>query len=429
MIIDGKKAFFKGSIKVPGDKSISHRTIMISSIAEGESEIENYLFSDDTQRTIDCFKDMGVNIVSKGNVLTVEGVGLNGLMKPNGPLYCGNSGTTMRLISGILIGQKFSSTIIGDKSLNKRPMNRIIMPLTKMGGNIKGVEEKYPPLKIYPNTNLNGIYYPMPIPSAQVKSAILLASLYSNGETSIEEHGLSRDHTERMLEYYGGDIFVNENIINIKGGAVLKGKKYIVPGDFSSAAFFIVGALTVKNSKINIVDVGLNERRIGLINVLKEMGGNIRVNNLREQCNELIGDIYVKYSKLNGVDISGDTISILVDEIPILAIAASLAEGTTTIRDAQELRYKETDRLNVLSIELKKMGVNIEEIDDGLVIHGRESLKAAVLDSHMDHRIAMALSIGALNGEGKSVIENSDCVSISYPGFYQTMFDNLIFQK
>lgn len=429
MIIDGKGACFKGNIKIPGDKSISHRTVMISSIAEGESEIENFLFSDDTQRTIDCFKDMGVNIVSKDNVLIVEGVGLNGLMIPNGPLYCGNSGTTMRLISGILIGQKFSSTLIGDSSLNKRPMNRIIMPLTKMGGNIKGVEEKYPPLNIYPSTNLNGIYYPMPIASAQVKSAILLASLYSNGETSIEEYGLSRDHTERMLKYYGANILVDENIININGGAMLKGKKYIVPGDFSSAAFFIVGALTVKNSEINILDVGLNKRRIGLINVLKEMGGNIRVNNLREQCNELIGDIHVKYSKLNGVDISGDDIGIIVDEIPILVVAASLAEGTTTIRDAQELRYKETDRLNVLAMEFKKMGANIEELDDGLIIHGRESLKPAVVDSHMDHRVAMALSIGALNGEGKSVIENSNCVSISYPEFYQTMFDSLIFEK
>jgi len=427
MIIEGRNAYLKGEIVVPGDKSISHRSIMIGSIAEGVTEIENFLLSEDTLATIECFKNMGVNITSKNGTIEVKGVGLNGLKLPQKPLYCGNSGTTMRLISGILIGQVFSSTLIGDDSLNRRPMKRIMEPLRKMGGLIGGEEDEYPPLQIHPTQNLSGIYYEMPIASAQVKSAILFASLYSKGETAIVEKVFSRDHTERMLKYFGADINKKDNIIFIKDVQSLEGKRVFVPSDFSSAAFFIIGALTLKNSEIKIKDVGLNDGRIGLLKVLKKMGGYIEIENLKSFNNELVGDINVKYSKLKAVEVNGNIISSLIDEIPVLAVAASLAEGTTIITNAEELKYKETNRLKAIAMELRKMGVSIDELDDGLIIEGRESLKPAILDSHMDHRIAMALSIAALNGRGKSKINNVNCVNISFPEFYQTLYNSLIF--
>lgn len=427
MIIEGKNAYLKGEIMVPGDKSISHRSIMIGSIAEGITEIDNFLFSEDTLATIDCFKNMGVNITSKNKRIEVKGVGLNGLKPSQKPLYCGNSGTTMRLISGILIGQDFSSTLLGDDSLNKRPMKRIIEPLRKMGGLIEGIKDEYPPLQIHPTQILSGIHYQMPISSAQVKSAILFASLYSKGETAIVEKAFSRDHTERMLEYFGANINKKDSIIFINDVQRLEGKRVFVPNDFSSAAYFIIAALTLKNSQIKLKDVGLNDGRIGLLKVLKKMGGYIEVENLKSFNNELVGDINVRYSKLKAVEVGGDIISSLIDEIPALAVAASLADGTTVIRNAEELKYKETNRLKAIRTELRKMGVGIDELDDGLIIEGRESLKPAILDSHMDHRIAMALSIAALNGKGKSQINNSDCVNISFPGFYQTLYNSLIF--
>ncbi|WP_077367859.1 3-phosphoshikimate 1-carboxyvinyltransferase [Anaerosalibacter sp. Marseille-P3206] len=427
MIIEGRNACLKGEIVVPGDKSISHRSIMIGSIAEGITEIDNFLFSEDTWATIDCFKNMGVNITSKNGMIEVKGVGLNGLKPSQKPLYCGNSGTTMRLISGILIGQDFSSTLLGDDSLNKRPMKRIIEPLRKMGGLIEGIKDEYPPLQIHPTQILSGIHYQMPISSAQVKSAILFASLYSKGETAIVEKAFSRDHTERMLEYFGANINKKDSIIFINDVQRLEGKRVFVPNDFSSAAYFIIAALTLKNSQIKLKDVGLNDGRIGLLKVLKKMGGYIEVENLKSFNNELVGDINVRYSKLKAVEVGGDIISSLIDEIPALAVAASLADGTTVIRNAEELKYKETNRLKAIRTELRKMGVGIDELDDGLIIEGRESLKPAILDSHMDHRIAMALSIAALNGKGKSQINNADCVNISFPGFYQTLYNSLIF--
>lgn len=427
MIIEGKNSYLKGEIVVPGDKSISHRSIMLGSIAEGVTEIDNILLSEDTLVTINCFKNMGVNIFKKDKSIKIVGVGLKGLKEPKRPLYCGNSGTTMRLLSGILVGQDFSSMLLGDNSLNIRPMKRIIKPLREMGGIIEGVEDEFPPLQIYPSDSLYGIQYKMPIASAQVKSAILLASLYSIGETTILEKGFSRDHTERMLKYYGANIFRENNTILITDSPRLEGQRLYIPGDFSSAAFFIVGALTLKDSEIIINNVGLNEGRIGLIKVLIEMGGNIEVGNLKCVNNELIGDLYVKYSKLKGIEISGDIISSLIDEIPILAVAASLAEGMTIIKNAEELKYKETNRLKVMATELRKMGVIIEELEDGLIIQGSDRLKSAVLDSHMDHRIAMSLSIAALNADGRSKIENSNCVNISFPSFYSLLYKNLIF--
>ena len=427
MIIEGRNVCLKGEIVVPGDKSISHRSIMVGSIAEGVTEIDNFLLSEDTLATIECFRDMGVNIVEKDKKVKIVGVGLKGLKEPNKPLYCGNSGTTMRLISGILIGQSFSSILLGDDSLNKRPMKRIIEPLREMGGIIEGIEDEFPPLRIEPSESLYGIQYKMPVASAQVKSAILLASLYLIGETTILEKGFSRDHTERMLKYYGTNICRKNNTIFMADSPRLEGKRLFIPGDFSSAAYFIVGALTLKDSEIIIKGVGLNEGRIGLINVLIEMGGNIEVRNLKCLNNELIGDLYVKYSKLKGIEICGDIISSLIDEIPILAVAASLAEGTTIIKNAEELKYKETNRLKVIATELRKLGVIIDELEDGLIIQGSDRLNPAVLDSHMDHRIAMSLSIAALHAEGRSEIKNSNCVNISFPNFYRILYKNLIF--
>lgn len=423
MMIEGNNVSMIGEIELPGDKSISHRAIMLGSISNGETTIENCLLSEDTISTIECFRNMGVNIHQHKNKVIVHGVGLRGLRKPNHILYCGNSGTTMRLISGILVGQNFPSVLQGDSSLNRRPMKRIISPLREMGANIKGKEDEYPPLNIEPTKNLKNITYELSIPSAQVKSAILLASLYCHGETIIKESNISRDHTERMISYFGGDIKKEKNVIvmNSSSNIEFSGKKIYVPGDISSASFFIVGALTLKGSKILIKDVGINETRMGVVEILKKMGGNIRILNERVINNEPIGDILVKYSNLKGVEIKGDIIGRLIDEIPILAIAASLAEGKTIIRNAEELKFKESNRIKAMVSELKKMGVNVEELDDGMIIEGSSILKPAVLNTYGDHRVAMALYIAALNAKGESSIEGFNCIKISFPGFFDMM--------
>jgi 3-phosphoshikimate 1-carboxyvinyltransferase len=400
----------KGEIKIPGDKSISHRAVMLGSIAEGETNIENVLLSEDTLRTIECFKEMGIKIdVDKtNNKVKIVGSGIHGLKKPNKALDCGNSGTTMRLLSGILVGQEFPSTLVGDESLSKRPMDRIIIPLTEMGGNIKGERDKYPPLNIFPSKEIKGIKYVLPVASAQVKSAILLASIYSKSKSNIIEKKVTRDHTERMLDYFGEGQF--------------RGKEIYVPGDISSAAFFIVGASIIKGSSIRIKGVSINPTRSGIIDVLKAMGGNIEIENIRNINNEQMGDIAVTYAPLNGIDVDENLIGRLIDEIPVLAVAAAFAEGTTIIRNAEELKYKETNRIKVMVNELKKMGADIDELPDGLIIHGKKELKPSIVDSYNDHRIAMALSIAALNIEGISEIKNSECVNISFPDFYTRIF-------
>ncbi len=315
----------------------------------------------------------------------------------------------MRLLSGVLVGQDFSSTLIGDESLSKRPMDRIIIPLTKMGGNIKGEDDKHAPLRIEPSDKLKGIDYELPVASAQVKSAILLASIYSKGRTKVVEKKITRDHTERMLQYFKEDEF--------------KGKEIYIPGDISSASFFIVAATIIKNSSIIIKDVGINPTRTGIIDVINSMGGNIRVENIRNINNEPIGDLYVSYSPLKGIELDEKIIGRLIDEIPIIAVAAAFAEGTTIIRNAEELKYKETDRLHAMVNELKKMGADIVALPDGLIVHGKKELNPATVHSFKDHRIAMALSIGALNIKGESEIQNSQCIDISYPNFYDTIWE------
>lgn len=400
-----------GEIKVPGDKSISHRAIIFGSLAKGETIVHNILLSEDTIRTIECFREMGVHIEvdDKTNKVRIVGNGIYSLKMPSKALDCGNSGTTMRLLSGILVGQDFSSILVGDDSLRKRPMDRVIIPLSKMGANISGENNKYSPLRIYPAKELQSIEYELPIASAQVKSAILLASLYSKGNTMVIENKITRDHTERMLKYYVDNDFV--------------GKDIYVPGDISSAAFFIVGATIIEGSFVVIKDVGINPTRTGIIDVIRDMGGNIKIENIREINNEPIGDIHVSYSYLKGIEIDEELIGRLIDEIPIIAVAAAFAEGRTVIRNAEELKYKETDRLQAIVNELKKAKGDVIQLPDGLIIDGKKNLYPTGFSSYNDHRIAMALSIAALNIYGESYIENSKCVNISYPSFYNTIWE------
>lgn len=425
LIIENSHKALRGDIAVPGDKSISHRAIICGALAEGETIIDNILLSEDVLNTIDCFKQMGIDIKIDGNRGLIHGVGLDGLVKPESPLNCGNSGTTMRLLSGVLVAQNFSTILIGDNSLISRPMKRIIKPLSSMGGNIIGRDGEYPPLEIQSTKDLNGIVYELPIASAQVKSAIILASLYASGKTTIIENKITRDHTERMLNYFGQSIVKNNGEIIVAKKHKLIGQQIYIPGDISSAAYFIVAASIIKGSHIIIRNVGINPTRDGIIEVLIQMGANINVFNKRIVNNEPIGNIEIKYSHLKACTIGGDIIGRLIDEIPIIVVAAALADGKTVIKDARELRHKETDRIKAMTMELNKMGAKIEELPDGMIINGVKSLKPAKLNSYGDHRIAMALSIAALCTNGKSAIEGFQSVNISYPSFYKTL-DNLI---
>ncbi|RKD34276.1 3-phosphoshikimate 1-carboxyvinyltransferase [Thermohalobacter berrensis] len=418
MKIKGGNVYLKGEIEVPGDKSISHRAIMIGALSDGRTEVHNFLLGKDCLSTVECFRNMGVNIDIKKNKVFIEGPGLKGLKEPKKTLNVGNSGTTIRLLSGILAGQNFTSYITGDKSIQRRPMDRIITPLRKMGANIKGKDDKFAPLEIRPSNRLKGITYKQPVASAQVKSCLLFAGLYSEGITKVIQPKISRDHTERMLKYFGADIKVTGNEVYIKSGNKLKGKKVIVPGDISSAAFFMVAALILKGSKLTLKNVGLNETRTGIIDVLKAMGGNIKISNLKTVNNEPIGDIHVKHSKLKGVTIEGDLIPRLIDEIPIIAVAASVAEGTTIIKDASELKVKESNRIKAMVDELTKMGVDIEEREDGMIIKGNKKLNSAFLKTYADHRIAMSLSIASLYADGESELEETDSIAVSFPNFF-----------
>jgi len=395
-----------GEIRVPGDKSISHRAVIFGALSKGETIVNNILLSEDTLKTIKCFEEMGIkfDIDKNSNRVKINGNGLYGLREPKKPLDCGNSGTTMRLLSGVLVGQKFKSTLVGDSSLSKRPMDRIIIPLSKMGGKIKGIDNKFPPLEIEPTDKLKGIVYELPVASAQVKSAILLASIYSNEESKVIEKIITRDHTERMLEYFKKSNF--------------NGTELYIPGDISSAAFFIVAATIIKDSQIVLKDVGVNETRTGIIDVLRQMGARIEVKNLRLVNNEPMGDIYVSHAPLKGINVNREIMGRIIDEIPILAVAAAFAEGTTVIRGAEELKYKESNRIEAIANELRKMSVDITPLSDGLIVNGGKRLTTAELYSHKDHRIAMALSIAALATEGESEVIDSQWVNISYPDFY-----------
>lgn len=420
----------KGTVSVPGDKSISHRGIMFGSIADGTTEIHNFLPGADCLATIRCFRALGIEIEQEGSTVIVHGKGLHGLSAPSHILDVGNSGTTTRLLSGILAGQPFESKLSGDESLNSRPMKRIIGPLTQMGADISSIlHNGCAPLYIAPS-RLHGIHYDSPVASAQVKSCILLAGLYADGETSVTEPGLSRNHTELMLKEFGADIRSVHNLdcsrttAIIQPGRELHGQKLTVPGDISSAAYFIAAGLIVPDSEIRITNVGINPTRAGILKVCEDMGARIELSNERTEGGEKIADITVRTSRLHGTVIEGDIIPALIDEIPVIAVMAAVAEGTTVIRDAAELKVKETDRIETVTDNLKAMGCDVTPTEDGMIINGGK-LKGASIHTLLDHRIAMAFSIAALAAEGRTRILDSKCVDVSYPAFYDT-FEELL---
>lgn len=420
-IIISPKKNLKGAIRVPGDKSISHRSIMLGAIAQGETHITGFLMGEDCLSTIACFRKLGVCIDVTEQEVVVHGKGLYGLEKPNAVLDVGNSGTTLRLLSGILAGQSFCSTLTGDASIQKRPMNRVATPLSQMGASFHGEKDNknglFAPFTLS-GGNLKGIAYTMPMASAQVKSALLLAGLYAQGDTYITEPVASRNHTEIMLAHMGADIQNNNGVIHCRPGAKLQGQEIAVPGDISSAAYFLVGATILSGSDLTLQNVGLNPSRTGIIDVLNAMGANIEILNQWESCGELAGDIRVQSAPLTGVVVGGADIPRLIDEIPVLAIAACFANGTTIIKDAQELKVKESNRIQTVVTELRKLGADIQETEDGMIIHGGRSLSGCTITTYHDHRIAMAMAIAALGAKGETCITDAQCANISFPSFY-----------
>ncbi|MDO5388856.1 MAG: 3-phosphoshikimate 1-carboxyvinyltransferase [Clostridia bacterium] len=415
-----RKTGLKGTIKIPGDKSISHRAVMFGSIAKGDTEITGFLKGDDCMSTIGCFKKLGIDIEVGKDKVTVHGKGLKGLKAPVEILDVGNSGTTIRLISGILSAQNFDSELNGDASIQKRPMKRVINPLSLMGAEIESTNGGYAPLKIK-GKKLKGIEYTMPVASAQVKSSILLASLFAEGKTVINEPVASRDHTEIMLNYFGADIKNEKGVITSTPVEELYGKNIEVPGDISSAAFFIAAGLIVPNSHIIIENVGINPTRTGIIDAFKAMGGYVNIINERKSGGELVGDIEVKTSHLKATTLEGSIIPRMIDEIPVFAVAALCAEGTTYVKDAEELKVKESNRIATMSQELGKMGAVITETEDGMIIEGGQRLKGSTVYSHLDHRVAMSCAVAGLIAGGATTIEEADCVGISFPDFYEML--------
>lgn len=415
----------RGEITIPGDKSISHRSVMFGSIAHGTTEITNFLKGADCLSTISCFRKLGIEIEETRDRILVRGKGLSGLSAPSETLDTGNSGTTTRLISGILAGQNFSSVLSGDASLNSRPMGRIITPLREMGASIASINDNgCAPLKIEPG-KLHGIHYYSKVASAQVKSAILLAGLYAEGETQVTEPTLSRNHTELMLKGFGADISSAADksgaTAAIKPCEELYGQKILVPGDISSAAYFIAAALIVPGSELLIKNVGINPTRAGILTVCKNMGADITFINEKTAGGEPTADLLVKHSHLHGTTVEGGIIPTLIDEIPIIAVLAAFAEGTTIIKDAAELKVKETNRIDTVTENLLAMGGHITPTDDGMIIEGTESLSGTAINSHLDHRIAMAFAIAGLAAIGETTILDSQCVDVSYPGFFDIL--------
>ncbi len=411
-----KKAI--GQIKVPGDKSISHRAVMLGSLANGVTEISGFLKGADCLSTIDCFRKMGIDIDINGENVTVHGNGLRGLKKPDEMLYTGNSGTTTRLLCGILAGQNFDTSITGDASIQKRPMGRVVKPLSMMGAKI---ENEYCPLYIT-GTKLHGIDYKMPVASAQVKTAIILAGLYADGETVIHEIEKSRDHTELMLSAMGADLTVDNLDITVKPTNDLTAVNVDVPGDISSAAFFLVLGAIMPNSQITVTNVGINPTRTGIIDVLKDMGADITLENVHTSAGETVADITVRSSSLKGTTVGGDIIPRLIDELPIIAVAAVFADGQTVIKDAQELKVKETNRIRAVVDEFNKCGINITETDDGMIINGGKSIHGADFKTYGDHRMAMSLTVLAQLADGESTLDDSDCACVSYPTFFDDFY-------
>ena len=418
-----KTARLQGTVTVPGDKSISHRSVMFASLAKGTSEITNFLEGADCLSTIDCFRKLGIAIdFEKGSGrVTVHGKGLHGLTAPSETLDAGNSGTTTRLISGILSAQDFSVRLTGDESIQKRPMKRIIEPLSMMGADIVSERNNGCAPLLIQGAPLHAIHYTSKVASAQVKSAILLAGLYAEGITKVTEPYVSRNHSEIMLRQFGADVTTEGTTAILKPGNPLNAVNIQVPGDISSAAYFLAAGAIVPNSEILICNVGINPTRDGMLKAAKAMGADITITNVRDDGGETSADLIVRTSALHGTEISGGLIPTLIDEIPILAIMAAYAEGTTVIKDAAELKVKESNRIDVMVNNLKAMGCDIEATDDGMIIHGGKPLHGAVIDSHADHRIAMSFAIASLLAEGETEILGAECVNISYPEFYEDL--------
>lgn len=410
----------RGEITVPGDKSISHRAVMLGALADGVTHVTGFLPGDDCLSTIRCFQQMGVAIHrEQGHTVTIEGVGLHGLSAPAQCLYTGNSGTTTRLLCGILAGQPFSAVLDGDASVRKRPMKRIMTPLREMGAVIQGKENNLCPLHVFPGS-LHGISYAMPVASAQLKSAILLAGLYADGQTTVIEPAPSRDHTERMLRAMGAKLEQQGNTVTIYPPERLRAIDIMIPGDISSAAFFLVAGVVVPGSELTIRNVGVNPTRTGILDVLRAMGASITESNLRGDT-EPVCDLTVRYSSLHGTEIGGLIIPRLIDELPVLAVAAAFAEGETVIRDAQELKVKESNRITAIVTELSRAGVDVTETSDGMMIRGGKIPHGAAFSTYQDHRIAMSLSILALAADGISEMDDPAIVNISFPHFFDLL--------
>ena len=411
----------KGEITVPGDKSISHRGVMFGAISEGITELTGFLDGADCRSTISCFKAMGIDITQDHDHVVIHGKGLKGLSSPSKMLDVGNSGTTTRLISGILAGQKYISTLNGDDSIQKRPMGRIITPLTSMGAHIKSINNNgCAPLEIG-GAPLHAIHYDSPVASAQVKSCVLLAGLYADGITSVTEPVISRNHTELMLKGFGADIKSEGLTASIVGGPRLIGQKITVPGDISSAAYFIVAGLICPNADLLIKNVNTNPTRAGIIQVAKNMGGNIELLNERIVSGEPVADIHVSSSDLHGCEVSGEIIPTLIDELPVIAVMAACAKGTTVIKDAAELKVKESDRIATVTENLKNMGCDITPTEDGMIIVGGNPLHNTLINTYKDHRIAMSFAIAGLVADGETTFDDEGCCVISYPDFFETL--------
>lgn len=411
----------KGTVTIPGDKSISHRAVLFASIADGESMINGFLRGDDCLSTIACMRKLGIQIDEEDDRIVVKGKGLYGLTESSEVLDVGNSGTTVRLLSGVLAGQDFSSVMVGDDSIAKRPMGRVTGPLKMMNASVDGRKNaEYTPLHLR-GGNLKGIHYLSPVASAQVKSAILLAGLYATGETKVTEPSKSRDHTERMLESFGVQVDVTDKSASVKGGQPLKGTSIQIPGDISSATFILVAGAIVPGSEITLVNVGMNPTRTGIIDVLQQMGADLTINHERKLGGEPTADLTIRYSNLSAMIIDGELIPRLIDEIPAIAVLASQAEGTTVIKDAQELKVKETNRIDTVVNQLAKLGVNIEATDDGMIINGKSTLTGGTVQSFHDHRIGMAMALCGLIADGAVRVEDTEAIDVSYPTFFSDL--------
>ena len=411
----------KGTIRVPGDKSISHRSIIFGSLAKGETKVYDILRGEDVLSTIQVFRDLGVSIQDDGDVIRIQGVGFQGLQAPTAPLDMGNSGTSIRLISGVLAGQDFAVTMVGDYSLSKRPMDRVAIPLRQMGVEIAGQGERdCPPLHEKGTHQLQPIHYRLPVASAQVKSALIFAALQAEGESTIIEKEKTRDHTEDMIRQFGGEIQVDGKTIRIKGGQEFQGQEVIVPGDISSAAFWLVAGLILPDSVIKIENVGINQTRTGILDVIQEMGGDLTIEDRDEKA--VSASLTVKTSSLKGIRIDGELIPRLIDELPIIALLATQANGQTVIADAEELRVKETDRIQVVADSLNAMGANVVPKEDGMIITGPTPLHGADLETFGDHRIGMMAAIAALLvSEGNVMLDRAEAINTSYPSFFEDL--------